>query len=46
MAAAEAYIQQQGLDDVQIEVETTNLQEVQEVRVGGSSDGRQGDGDH
>jgi len=34
VTAAESYIQQHGLDDVQIEVETTSLEEVQEVRWG------------
>jgi hypothetical protein len=32
VAAAEAYIQQHGLDDVQVEVETRTLGELQEVR--------------
>jgi hypothetical protein len=32
VAAAEAYIQQHGLHDVQVEVETRTLQELQEVR--------------
>lgn len=31
VAAAEAYIQQHGLDDVQIEVETRTMEELQEV---------------
>jgi hypothetical protein len=31
VAAAEAYIQQQGLDDVQVEVETRTLDELREV---------------
>lgn len=31
VTAAESYIQQHGLDDVQIEVETTSLEEVQEL---------------
>lgn len=33
VAAAEAYIKQHGLDDVQIEVETRTLEELQEVGV-------------
>lgn len=36
VAAAEAYIQQQGLDDVQVEVETRTLGELQEVSSGGT----------
>jgi hypothetical protein len=32
VAAAEAYIQQHGLHDVQVEVETSSLDQVQQVR--------------
>jgi hypothetical protein len=39
VAAAEAYIQQHGLDDVQIEVETRTLDELREVSRAGPSRG-------
>lgn len=41
VAAAEAYIQQHGLDDVQVEVETRNLQELQEVGGNGGAQSEQ-----
>jgi hypothetical protein len=34
VAAAEAYIQQHGLADVQVEVETSSMEQVQQVSQG------------